>query len=664
MIDDMLREKCQQLSDAYHQFPLGVTIEDYSGVKRGVDNLLNDGVENLGLHLREHFDVLSELVQSIKIIYANDSMLKLFRVKNLKEYIDLDSELIKESDWIDFFVQEIVGLTNTGTHSGEYSEALRNKTSVNFKCNSWIHSDHRNDWSLVVSIHEDVAEKIKTKALLDERNLQIQQALNLASLGTWIWDFTNDEYEYVSSELAKIYGYDVDGLLAASKKSGSYMYGVHLDDVADVVQAMEESIINHEVYRVVYRIIQKDGTIRTVSDTCQHFYNSDGTCYRSIGCMQDITVFMDAQINYRWAAEIGNLGHYIWDELKNECESCSPELAHICGMTADEYIEISKNHNMNNEMIHPDDRQLYVAKTNNYDIDLDVIYRIIHRNGETVYVREYGRRILDKDGNVIKTHGIIQDITEEKNIEEALQLALRDAERANQAKSEFLATMSHEFRTPLNAILGFSEMMRAQYFGPLGSDNYKDYANDIHNSGEHMLSLVNDVLDIAAIEAGKRPLIKENIDVREMINDSIRNVDQSAKNAELNLSCVIPDDLPNLYADKRSISQIFLNLLSNAIKFTLPNGEIIVSAKASDQVFSISFQDTGIGIPSDRIADITKPFSQINNEAFLAKDGTGLGLSIVEYLVKAHDGELDIQSEEGKGTLVMVSFPLQVIDLN
>ncbi len=265
--------------------------------------------------------------------------------------------------------------------------------------------------------------------------------------------------------------------------------------------------------------------------------------------------------------------------------------------------------------------------------------------------------IKGADGKVIKLMGVTQDITEQRNVEEKLHCALTDAEAASKAKSEFLATMSHEFRTPLNAILGFSEMLHSQYFGPLGSGKYIDYAEIIHNSGEHMLGLVNNMLDIAAIEAGKRPIVKEACDVCEIANECINSVEMSAKDAGIDISLDVLENLPSLYADRRSIVQILLNLLSNAIKFSDRYGTVTVSISNSDTTMEITVRDTGIGISSERLLQIPEPFTQSHDDPLLTQNGSGLGLSIVHSLVEIHGGELTIESVINKGTVVTVKFP-------
>lgn len=249
------------------------------------------------------------------------------------------------------------------------------------------------------------------------------------------------------------------------------------------------------------------------------------------------------------------------------------------------------------------------------------------------------------------------DISDRKQAERARHMALADAERANQAKSEFLATMSHEFRTPLNAILGFSEMIRAQYFGPLGSDSYREYADDIHDSGEHMLALINDLLDISAIEAGKRVFNKEPLELDALLENCVKKIESGAKGAGVDVAMVLRKPGLIIQGDRRSITQIIYNLLSNAVKFTPEGGSVRVTTSQNDVVTELVVEDTGIGIPEDKLATITEPFSQLNSDPHLAQHGTGLGLSIVKSLVEAHGGDLEITSVVDKGTRVIVRLP-------
>jgi len=249
------------------------------------------------------------------------------------------------------------------------------------------------------------------------------------------------------------------------------------------------------------------------------------------------------------------------------------------------------------------------------------------------------------------------DITERRRAEEDRRLALIDAEHANQAKSDFLATMSHELRTPLNAIIGFSDMIEGQFFGKLGSDKYLEYAHDIHNSSEHLLALVNDILDLSAIEAGKQPLIKEELIVSEVAADCTPIIINAAFEKNISFSVEIPNDLPQLLADRRVVKQILFNLLSNAVKYTQQDGNILLKATAMNGSHVLEVVDTGIGVPSEKLPSLTDPFVRTESDPHMAQEGSGLGLAIVKSLVDLHGGNLNIASEVGVGTSVTVNIP-------
>jgi two-component system cell cycle sensor histidine kinase PleC len=236
------------------------------------------------------------------------------------------------------------------------------------------------------------------------------------------------------------------------------------------------------------------------------------------------------------------------------------------------------------------------------------------------------------------------------------------AERANQAKSEFLANMSHELRTPLNAINGFSEIMISEMYGPLGDPHYKQYARDILTSGEHLLALIGDILDMSKIEAGKMSLRFEPLAVGDVVEDAVRLLATRAEAAGLTLEIRI-GLLPEIDADYRALKQVLLNLLSNAIKFTLAGGRITVSAElvAGDygQRVRIQVEDTGIGIAPEDLARLARPFEQVENQYAKTRQGTGLGLALSKSLVEMHGGEFRLESIPGEGATASVILPLR-----
>jgi len=235
------------------------------------------------------------------------------------------------------------------------------------------------------------------------------------------------------------------------------------------------------------------------------------------------------------------------------------------------------------------------------------------------------------------------------------------AEGANKSKSEFLANMSHELRTPLNAINGFSEIMVGEMFGPLGDKRYKEYAADILSSGQHLLALINDILDMSKIEAGKMTLKFEPIQFDDLVDDCARLMRNKADSAGLKLEIDLPD-LPDVDGDYRALKQILLNLLSNAIKFTPRGGVVTVRAtpqtNAMQQRLRVSVSDTGIGIAPADLARLAQPFEQIESQHSKTQQGTGLGLALTKSLVEMHGGLLDLESEPGIGTTASFSIPI------
>ncbi|KPF78047.1 histidine kinase [Brevundimonas sp. AAP58] len=239
------------------------------------------------------------------------------------------------------------------------------------------------------------------------------------------------------------------------------------------------------------------------------------------------------------------------------------------------------------------------------------------------------------------------------------EIAMTRAEAANQAKSEFLANMSHELRTPLNAINGFSEIMAGEMFGPLGDARYKGYAADILKSGQHLLSLINDILDMAKIEAGKMTLHYEAVDLVEVCEDATRLMRGKAQEAGLALT-LEAGDLPEVEADYRGLKQVMLNLISNAVKFTPEGGSITVSVHpmAGDRV-RIAVTDTGIGIAAEDLARLAQPFEQVEGQHSKTTQGTGLGLALTKSLIELHGGQMRMESEPGEGTTVSFDIPVR-----
>ncbi|MFP6772292.1 MAG: ATP-binding protein [Alphaproteobacteria bacterium] len=283
---------------------------------------------------------------------------------------------------------------------------------------------------------------------------------------------------------------------------------------------------------------------------------------------------------------------------------------------------------------------------------------LCHRDGSVYRGHSSVAVLRDGQGKTIGAVSCNLDVTAKYRSEQDLIRAKQQAEAANRSKSEFLANMSHELRTPLNAILGFSQIMMAGMLIKDDLDRVHEYATDIFDSGTHLLGVINDLLDLAKIEAGHMDLEEEEVDIGEIIAVSLRQVNGRAKDAGLTLIDAAQPDLPLLWADERKLKQVILKLLSNAVKFTPRGGEIRVSVGLeSDGGVVLSVRDTGRGMSREEIELSLQPFGQAGDTLTRDHEGTGLGLPLSQSLCKLHDGYLQLESTKGVGTTVSIHLP-------
>ncbi|CAK0751224.1 two-component system, cell cycle sensor histidine kinase PleC [uncultured Gammaproteobacteria bacterium] len=280
------------------------------------------------------------------------------------------------------------------------------------------------------------------------------------------------------------------------------------------------------------------------------------------------------------------------------------------------------------------------------------------KSGEVYWELASVAPVRGEDGKITHYVAVKENITQRKRAEIELMAAKERAEAASLSKSQFLATVSHELRTPLNAIIGFSDIMAAKLFGPLGDAHYDDYARLILESGHHLLSLVNNILDMAKIEAGKFQIREAVVEVRAVVGLALEMVRARAMAGGLELTFDFPLRLPDLCADEQALRQIMINLLSNAVKFTKPGGRITVRGGISPTgEFVLSVIDTGIGISPEDIETVLEPFGQVDNDLARRYEGTGLGLPLCRSLAEMHEAQLEIESQLGAGTMVSIRFP-------
>ncbi len=284
---------------------------------------------------------------------------------------------------------------------------------------------------------------------------------------------------------------------------------------------------------------------------------------------------------------------------------------------------------------------------------------LTHERGEVSV--EVVRRPLDIPKTELEAVSI-RDVSERNRLVEEVELARDQAKAANKSRSEFLAMMSHELRTPLNAVIGYSEIIREETFGPVGSPKYREYVVDIHDSGRHLLSIINDILDLSKLETGRLELLEVDVAVGEALDASVRLVRERAITDGVTLEVNCGDDLPTLRADERKLKQILVSLLSNAVKFSDRGGTVTLNAwcrPESGYVFQVA--DTGIGMALDDIPKALAPFGQIDSDLNRRYEGAGIGLPLTKALVEMHSGSIDVQSKFGVGTTVTIRFPAERI---
>ncbi len=471
---------------------------------------------------------------------------------------------------------------------------------------------------------------------------------------------------------------DERGIIKSFNKSAGTIFGYMPREVLGQNVSMlmpEHFAVNHDKHLARYkktreaRIIgigraveglRKDGSTFPIDLAISELRQQDRSVY--IGVVRDITERKKAEealrdSEERLALAIEGSGEGIWDwNARSDEVYISPKIREMTGIKKD----IIKSRTLRNH-IHPDDRGPYRDKLiqllKGLTPTINAECRMRNAQKEYRWVRITGLALRDSNGWAFRMAGSIGDITQRITFENDIIEAKERAEVANRVKSEFLANMSHELRTPLNAIIGFSDVILSGVFGEVDSRK-TEYLTNIRDSGTHLLSIINDILDVSRIEAGQMQLRDEYIAITELINSAMLLIQERGEKAKLKLRKNVEKDLPLIRVDSQRMKQIILNILANAVKFTPNGGAVTISAKMNKKKqMLITVKDTGIGMNKKDIEIALTPFGQADSRLVRKYEGTGLGLPLTKNLVELHDAELSIASKPGKGTSVTVTLP-------
>jgi two-component system, cell cycle sensor histidine kinase PleC len=513
---------------------------------------------------------------------------------------------------------------------------------------------------------------------------RIDTALNRGRCGLWDWDLARGRVFWSHSMFAILGLKPRDTLLSFGEVNALvHPEDIHLYELAAQLADATATLVDH-----AFRMRHANGNWVWLRARCELVQQSGDGGPHLIGIAVDITEqktlverTVEADLRLRDAIETIPEAFVVWD-AQNRLVLCNsnfqelhnlPDSAIEAGASYESVVAAGRKPVVRSKVT--SEGQIPGARTFEAQLDdgrwLHISERRTKDGGyvsvgtDITNIKLHEEKLMESEKRLMATVADLRHSQQklERQAEEVADLAEKyadektRAEEANQAKSKFLANMSHELRTPLNAIIGFSEIMESGMFGPLGTDKYREYCSDIHQSGQYLLEVINDILDMSKIEAGRIRLDPEQVELESFLNDAMRVVSGRANDKRLTLTARIGRGI-RLTADHRLLKQIVLNLLSNAVKFTPEGGHITIRARATSGWVSVSIADTGIGIPADALARLGRPFEQVESQLTKSHQGSGLGLAIAKSLIELHHGTMRIRSTLGSGTMVLLRLPM------
>jgi PAS domain S-box-containing protein len=563
----------------------------------------------------------------------------------------------------------------------------------------------------ICGISTDITQRKVDERALSESKLRLAHAHRIAKLSHWIWDEVSNRLTYCSDDLAGLFGVSREDVPSTVE---AWVAFIHPADREATRSLILDSAQRQTGYETEYRIVRHDGSVCWVLVLTEAEFDEAGCFVRTLGTAQDITERKAAEEALRTktatvellqvVAVAANAATSVDDALQTcldeVCAHISWPVGHVYMVRESDppelessriwHIDETESHKafrkVTEEMkfslglglpgrvwasgepewisdIHSDANFLRGKDDAHLNVGSGFAFPLLVGRDVAAVLEFFSPDITEPDFQVLEVMAHVGAqlgrVVERKTAEKALRGAKEVAEQASKSKSVFLANMSHELRTPLNAIIGFSDIISTELFGRIDNAKYIEYASDINESGEHLLELINDILDLSKIEAGKLELQEAETSIDRIVDSCLIFVQERAKASNLSLARDVPDNLPTLFGDERKIKQILLNLLSNAVKFTPPGGDVTVRVTVDDESVYFAVIDSGIGIAPEDIPKALAVFGQVDSRHNRKYEGTGLGLPLSEALARLHGGSLSLNSDPAKGTTVIFALPVE-----
>ena len=495
---------------------------------------------------------------------------------------------------------------------------------------------------------------------------RLSRSQEFANIGTWDWNIQTGEL-YWSDRIWPLFGYDK---AVTQTTYDNFLAAIHPADKEIVMDAVNDCVQQGVKYNIEHRVVWPNGAVHWVQESGDVIRDSSGTPLHMLGVVQDINIRKQASLalvererQLQEAQSMAHIGNWQAD-LATGALTWSDEIYRIFGY---EPHSIKPSVELFKAAVHPEDVDA-VATSEKKSAETgfhDVVHRIVRPDGVVRHVHELAKSELDETGKVIRLSGTVQDITESVIAKLEIIQAREEAEDANRAKSQFLSSMSHELRTPLNAIIGFSQLLQMDVEATL-SQSQKESVEEVLKAGHHLLQLINEVLDLAKIEAGRIDLSMESVLLGEVVSEAMQLISPLAQERGIDISLVrdnteveldaLLDNENSVWADHTRLKQVIINLLSNAVKYNNENGKIILSCNHSEEnLIRVSITDTGSGLTEEQQAGLFTAFNRLGAEQ-TDIEGTGIGLVITKNIVDLMGGRIGVESKPGVGSTFWIEF--------